>query len=313
MIGYMHELNIAGLDLNLVPALDALLRHRNVTRAAADVGLSQPAMSRALARLRDVLGDPLLVRTRSGYVPTTRARAIQPRLDAAIRHLRGVFEPPGFDPGTERRVLRLAASDVQTVLIVPGLMQRLAREAPGMDLRVEPYGADLAARLDGGALDLAFALTSTPLPPGAYSEIVGEDHLALVMRRGHPAAGRDWSIADYGIWPQVGVALLGDGQSEIDALLAASGIARRLSLVTPHFMAALAAVAATDMVTTVSAAFAARFAATLGLVQRPPPFAETRLRTTLVCSHIRAADPSLIWFRQVVREVAAGVALPEPG
>ena len=306
----MLEVNINGLDLNLVPALDALLRRRIVTRAAADVGLSQPAMSRALARLRDLQGDPLLVRTRSGYALTPRAQAIQPLLASAMRHLREVFEPTAFDPGVERRTLRLAASDAQTVLLVPGVMARLAHEAPGVDLRVEAYGADLAARLDSGALDLAFALATTPLPSGAYSEIVGEDRLALVMRRGHPAAGRPWTLADYGIYHHAAIGLLGDGQSELDALLAAGGVSRRIALVTPHFMAALATVAATDMVTTVSAALARRFAAPFGLVLRDPPLTETALRITLVCSHVRAADPVLAWFRTIVREVAAA---PEIG
>lgn len=305
MIIVMREVNIAGLDLNLVPALDALLRRRNVTRAAADVGLSQPAMSRALARLRDLQGDPLLVRTRSGYVLTPRAQAIQPLLASAVRQLRDLFQQQSFDPGTERRIVRLAAADTQTVLLVPGIMARLAGEAPGVDLRVEGYGPDLLGRLDSGALDLAFALSSTPLPPGTSSEVVAEDHLALVMRGGHPAAERAWSIADYGSYHHVGVALLGDGQSEIDALLAAEGVSRRIALVTPHFMAALAAVAVTDMVTTVSAALARRFAAVFGLVLHEPPFARTLLRTTLVCSYVRSADPFLAWFRALVREVAS--------
>ncbi|HEX7760380.1 MAG TPA: LysR family transcriptional regulator [Caulobacteraceae bacterium] len=300
----MRELNIAGLDLNLVPALDALLRRRNVTRAAADVGLSQPAMSRALARLRDLQGDPLLVRTRAGYVLTPRAQAIQPQLALAVTHLREVFQQQAFDPGEERRTLRLAGTDTQTVLLAPGIMARLTTQAPGVDLRVEPYRSDTMARVEDGSLDGFFALSGTALPPGAYSEIIGEDRLALVMRQGHPAAGRAWSIADYGLYQHVGVALLGDGQSEIDAILAARGVTRRIALVTPHFTAALATVASTDMVTTVSAALARRLAPALGLTLQAPPFGETRLRTTLVCSHVRAADPFLAWFRSVAREAA---------
>lgn len=313
MIITMREVNIAGLDLNLLPALEALLRRRNVTRAAADVGLSQPAMSRALGRLRDLQRDPLLVRTRAGYVLTPRAQAIQPLLASALRQLRDALQRQAFDPGTERRILRLAASDAQTVIIVPGVMARLAREAPGVDLRVEAYGPDFSARIESGALDLAFALSSTPLPSGVHSQPVGEDRLALVMRRGHPAAGRAWTIADYGSHQHVAVALLGDGQSEIDALLAAAGVSRRIALVTPHFMAALATVAATDMVTTVSATLAGRFAATLDLTLREPPFAAIALRLTLVCSHVRAADPFLVWFRALVRDVATEAARDPAG
>lgn len=306
----MREVNLAGLDLNLIPALEALLRRRNVTRAAEDVGLSQPAMSRALARLRDLQGDPLLVRTRAGYVLTPRAQAVQPLLAQAVAQLKGVFQAEDFDPAVVRRTVRLVAGDAQAILLLPDVMARLAVEAPGVEVRVEPYGPDVLERLEGGALDLVFALVSTPLPPGVHSEEVAKDQLALVMRRGHPAAALAWSLADYGQWGHVGVAIVGDGRSEIDALLAAHGVTRRIALVTPYFIAALAAVAATDLVTTVSALTARRFAAAFDLVLHDPPFADTRLTTTLVCSHVRAADPFLVWFRALVREVAGEAAMP---
>ncbi len=132
------------------------------------------------------------------------------------------------------------------------------------------------------------------------------------MRRGHPAAGRAWSIAEYGAWQHVGIALLGDGRSEIDARLAASGVTRRISLVTPYFTAALAVVAATDLVTTVSAALARRLAVPFDLALQPPPFGEMLLQSTLVCSHVRAGDPFLAWFRTVVRDVATTCMAAQP-
>ncbi len=307
MIVSMREINIAGVDLNLVPALDALLRRRSVTRAAADVGLSQPAMSRCLARLRDLQGDPLLVRSPAGYVLTARAQTLRPLLTAAMNQLRDVFRQQTFDPATERGAIRLAAADTHTILLLPGVAARLAVEAPGVDLRVEPYRRDTSERLNDGSLDLAFALSTTPLRSGTYSEAVAGDRLALVMRRGHPAARRAWSIADYGSCQHVEVDVLGAGQSPVDAILAARGIGRRIRLLTPHYMAALAAVATTDLVTTLSATFARRFAPAFDLVLHPPPFDETRLEVTLVYSHARAADPLLAWFRKVVREVALDV------
>ena len=127
------------------------------------------------------------------------------------------------------------------------------------------------------------------------------------MRRHHPAAARSWTLADYTSFDHVTVALLGDGQSEIDAILGASGLSRRTALVTPHFMAALATVSATDMITTISEAFAWRFADTFNLVLRKPPFAETELRMTLVWSNVRTTDPMLAWFRTLVQNVAEDV------
>ena len=304
----MRELNISGVDLNLLPPLAALLRRRNVTHAASDAGMSQPAMSRALARLRALLDDPLLVRGVAGYVLTPRAAALQPRLEAMLTGLRDMLTSQSFDPATARRTIRLAAADSHTVVLLPAVMARLARVAPGIDVRAEPYSADLQARIESGALDMAFATATTPLPPGSLSMPLADDRLVLVMRRGHPAADQDWRIADYARWQHVAVALLGDGQSEIDAQLAAAGVRRRIALVTPHFTAALAAVAATDMVTTIGESFARRFAVPLGLVLKPPPFAATDLRITLVWSSLRSSDALLAWFRDLLADVAAAIS-----
>lgn len=300
----MREVNLSGVDLNLLPPLAALLRTRNVTHAAAAAGMSQPAMSRALARLRALLDDPLLVRGRAGYVLTPRAAALAPLLAATLGGMQQLLRPQPFDPAVENRTIRLACADTHAILLIPAVMARLAAAAPGIDLRIEPYGPDIAARIERGDLDLAFATATTPLPPGALSAPLLADTLALVMRRGHPAAARDWTIADYGDWGHAGVALLGDGQSELDALLAAAGVRRRIAVVTPNFTSALAMVASTDLVTTISAAFAARFADSFDLVLKPPPLDDVAISITMVWSHVRDGDPVLRWFRGVLAEVA---------
>ncbi len=299
----MREVNLAGLDLNLLPALEALLRLRNVTKAAAEVGLSQPAMSRALARLREIFADPLLVRIGGGLSPTPAAEALQPKVAASLEGLRGLFRPPAINPAGLKRTFRLAAADAHTILIAPRLVARLEREAPGVDLVFSSIGRDIIARVEQGDVDVCFAVTGTPLPPGAVSEIIACDRLALVMRRGHPAANRQWTVADYALYRHATVSFFGDGVSEVDARLGAAGVERRIGLTTPHFMATVAAVATSDLVTTISAAFAARFAAHLDLVLKPPPF-DDALDMTAVSTRLRVADPALIWFRKILREVA---------
>ncbi len=300
----MREVNLSSIDLNLLPALEALLRRRNVTRAAADVGLSQPAMSRALQRLRGTLGDPLLVRASGGLAPTPRALALAPKLTALLDGIRGALREPVFDPAHMRRTFRIAASDAQTVLIAPELLRRISAEAPGVDLRFEPYGRDLHTRVEAGTLDLVFAVANFPLPPGVVSDPIGEDRLALVMRAGHRMAGRNWSAADYAAIDHVTVSIFGDPGSEIDARLAEAGVTRRIALTAPHFMAALACVGASDCVTTVSRALARRFAAAFDLALSEPPFADPILRMTLVRAASRAGDPALNWLRDRVREAA---------
>lgn len=302
----MRDVHLTSVDLNLLPALEALLRRRNVSAAAADVGLSQPAMSRALARLREVLGDVLLIRAPGGgYALSPRGEALAGQLAGALDQVKAVFQPPVFDPAQVERTIRMVGGDTQGILLMPPLMKRLAKEAPGIDLRLENYGPTMIQRMETGHLDLAFAIATAPLPPGARSEPYGVDRLALVMRKDHPAANKKWTIDDYGKWDQVGISIFGDAGSDMDAQLARAGVHRRMALIQPTFIGAIAAVSQTDMVTTISRVFAQRFAADFGLVLKEPPLPEVKLELTLAWSHVRAADPVLAWLRGVIREVAA--------
>lgn len=300
----MRDVHLPGLDLNLLPALEALLKRRNVSEAARDVGLSQPAMSRVLGRLREVLGDPLLVRMGSEYALSPRAQALSAQLITALDHVKAVFREPGFDPAHTQRTIRIVGLDTHTLLLAPALMARLAVEAPGIDVRFESYRPDIVERVETGQLDLVFATSTTPLPPGSRSETYAKDRLALVLRKGHPLAKRKWTIEDYGRVDHVGISIFGDPGSELDAQLAQAGVQRRMALVTPHFIAALAAVSRTDMATTQSRVFARNFADQYGLVLKEPPLANLDLDLTVVWSRVRDADPVLSWLRKVIGEVA---------
>jgi len=308
----MRDVHLPGLDLNLLPALEALLKRRNVSEAARDVGLSQPAMSRVLGRLRDVLGDPLLVRAAGGYALSPRAQALHAQLATALDQVKAVFRDPEFDPARTERTVRIVGLDTHTILMAPALMARLAKEAPGIDVRFEGYSPNIVERIETGQLDLVFAQATTPLPPGARSEFLVKDRLALVLRAGHPLARRKWTIEDYGRVDHVGISIFGDAGSELDAQLAPAGVKRRVALVTPHFMAALATVSGTDMATTVGRAFASRFAAPLGLILKEPPLPRTDLDMTIVWSGVRAADPVLAWMRKVIAEVAQDTMAAPP-
>jgi DNA-binding transcriptional LysR family regulator len=155
-----------------------------------------------------------------------------------------------------------------------------------------------------GAIDLAFALDTTPLPRGAMSEPLMEDRLCVVTRAGHPCGGA-WTVADYARYPSVVIALLGDSASEIDAELAASGITRAVTAIVPTFRAAAGIVAQTDSVTTISRAFASRLAGPLRLQLAEPPLRNARLGVVTVWADHRSNDPVLVWLRQVLHAVAA--------
>ena len=266
-------------------------------------------MSCALQRLREAIGDPLLVRVAGRLTPTPRALALAPALAAALDALEGVYREPSFEPSAIRREFRIAAADAATVLLAPAILRRVRAQAPGVDLRFEAYSADIRERMNSGLLDLAFATAATPLPPGAVSELVAEDRLALVMRDGHPAQKRDWTISDYGEFDHVTVTIRDDDDLEIDALLATFGVTRRIALRTPYFLAALAAVGASDCITTLSAALASRFCEIFGLTLAKPPFAGP-LTFTLVGSALRSNDTALNWLRRLIREAALEVYGP---
>jgi DNA-binding transcriptional LysR family regulator len=300
----MRDLNLRSVDLNLLPALEALLRRRHITRAAEEVGLSQPAMSHMLARLRRVLGDDLLVRGSSGFALTARAEEIAPRVAALLNAARAIYRPPPFEISKVRRVLHVAAADLHTILFLPDVMGRIRAEAPGIEISVHNYTRDIFKRLNDGSVDLVLADAETPLPPGAVSTVIGEDRYALVMREKHPAAGKRWRVAEYAKWDSVVVSIFGDGASDVDARLAKAGVARRIGLSTPHFMASLAAVSVTDMIATTSLIFAARHAKTFRLVVREPPLPEIRFTSTIIGSALRMNEPVISWFCALVKEVS---------
>ena len=301
----MREVNLAGVDLNLLPALEALIRRRNVTRAGADVGLSQPAMSRALARLRALLDDPILVRTSGGLSPTARAQALLPQLGLALDRLGEALRPGGFDAAALDRTFTLASTDVHSLLLGPPLLARLRALAPRSRLRFEPIAGDVRERVEAGDVDIVFAVASSPLPPGALSETLAGDRLALALRRGARRGGGPWTLEEYASREHVTVSIFGDRQSEIDAELGRAGLARRIAFTTPHFLSALAAAGATDCVTTLSAALARRFADAFNLELHEPPLRAPAFETTMAYSAARANDPGLAWLRARLREAAA--------
>ncbi len=303
----MRDLNLRSMDLNLLPALDALLRRRHVTQAAEEVGLSQPAMSHMLGRLRDVFADDLLVRGPSGLALTSCAEELAPRVAATLSAIRSVYRPAPFEISKVRRVLHVVACDLHSILFGPGLLARLQREAPGIELCLENYTRNVFKRLEDGTVDLVFADTDTPLRPGAVSTVIGQDRYAVVMRENHSAASRKWKLADYAKWDSAVVSIFGDGHSDVDARLAKAGVVRRIGLSTPHFMAMLAAVSTTDMIANTSPLFATRHALAYRLVVRDTPFPEIRFTSTVIGSALRRNDPVIRWFGALIKEISEEV------
>ena len=276
----MHETHLRAVDLNLLVPLDALLTHRSVTKAAAAIHLSQPAMSRALSRLRHLLDDPLLARGSGEAILTPRALALVAPLRQILSEVSGLVAPQAFDPADWQDEVTIAATDHQMILLLPTLMQRLERTAPLLNLRIVPFLASTIEQLRTGAVRLGFGLADA-LPASFRSLPLYEDGFVTLLRRNHPKAG-GMSAEVFAALDHILVTVLGQGPGLLDTLLARRGLQRRVALRLPHFYAALAVAARTDLVVSLPESIARRFADAFDLDVLPTPFVDIRFTIALI-------------------------------
>jgi DNA-binding transcriptional LysR family regulator len=198
------------MDLNLLRVFEAIYEDRNLVRAGKRLSLSQSAMSHALARMRDVLGDDLFVRTANGMEPTPRAMALAAQIRPALQEIWAALADDVFEPRTAKRQFVLAANDYVTALILGRLSQRLSVEAPLIDLVIRPSTRlDLAGQIDIGRIDLAIGIFAD-IPQRFQSMKVWEQNEAIVLHKDHPIADRAITLDDLLAYPLVTVSLGGE-------------------------------------------------------------------------------------------------------
>lgn len=303
----MIETHLASVDLNLLVVLDVLLEERSVTRAAARLRRTQPAVSRSLGRLRSLLGDPLLVREGGGLSPTPRALALVAPLRAVLAEIEGgLLRPARFDPSTATRSFTLASADYAEWLLMGPLVARVARHAPGVDLVLQRAGA----LTDGlQAADLAVA----PLGPGAEafrSRALLEDSFACLVRRDHPRVGDSLDVDTFVDLPHVLIAPRGQPGGVVDRLLEQRGLRRRVAVRLATFLVAPSLVAETDLVLTLPRRLALRAASSLPLRVLEPPLPLPGFTLHAAWPERLHHDPGHAWLREQLRLVASQ---DEPG
>lgn len=309
--------NLLRLDANLLVTLDVLLDERSVSGAARRLGLSQPAVSHALARLRALLGDPLLVRSGGRMAPTARAKALAAPLRSGLALLaQAITSPPTFDPAADEAQLRLAVLDVYATTLVPRLVHRAATAGPG--LRLDVSALDMRRvweQLRAGELDAAVIGPWAP-PEDIEAEMLFEEHLRALVRADHPlvAAGRAPTAADYCAWPHVTFRITGHGAHPIDAALAEGGHARRVLARLTHFQSAAEVARTTDAVVNLPSSLALGLAARdPGLVSFGIPLpAPITYAVSMVWPRTLDAVPAQRWFRAQVRACASAVLTAAP-
>lgn len=303
----MHEPNVQldPLDLKTLRLLTALLETGSVTRSGEMLGLSQPAASRGLERLRKALGDPLLVRTSKGYALTARAEALKPLAADAVAAVARMLEGERFDPATSRHTFRIAATDYGAVTVLSRVVARVVHEAPGVRLDIRPHASSTLSDLENGALDCAVDAEGELPPDFHYRELFRDDYVCLV-REGHPCLSKKGRVLErVGGCPRA-IMMYPEGSSMLpdDVLGDLGAIPSATALRTPYFMSTPWIIAETDLVICLPRRAGERLASLNGLkVLRLPNSPSFSYR--LIWHERLHRNPAMQWLRSLICRTAA--------
>ena len=298
-------MNIRKLDLRLLECLDALVTERNVTRAASRVHLSQPAMSSALKRLRDVFGDPLLARTQRGMVPTPRGIELAQSARSVLQNVQAMSSGARpFEPATAERTFRIAMTDYAEFVLLPSLIRRLQVEAPHINVAIRPHdGRTQADELADGNIDLAIASFRNVSARLRARELFRERFVCLA-RKDNLKIGKRLTLAKFTDLSHAFISPRGGGfYGATDQALAAMDRARRIAVSVPHFLVAPFIVAGSDLIMVMPERVARHYAATLPLRILEPPVRIEGFGVSQVWHERSDHDSAVTWLRAVITEL----------
>jgi DNA-binding transcriptional LysR family regulator len=305
----IHVMNLSSIDLNLLVALDALISEAHVGRAARKIGLSQPAASHALKRLRDLFSDPLLVRVGSRMQLTPRAIGLRDSLAETLDRVQTFLVADSFEPARSSRHFSLMMQDHVAHLIVPALVKRVHSEAPGVGLRVLPWqspGSVNAERLR--SIDLLISCSAIEIP-GFQKEILFTDTEVTVVRRGHPSSSRITNLKWFLNSRHVAVVGRGLTEDPVDTWLRQEGLTRQIVLRVPSYLQALQAATLANLVAFVPKRLAESLARPLSLAVLPPPIDPGEYQEYLHYPRPAIQDSASIWLRKLTLEIGEQLEL----
>ncbi|HSV44485.1 MAG TPA: LysR family transcriptional regulator [Ramlibacter sp.] len=293
------------LDLNLLPVVVALVENGSVSGAARTLGMSQPAVSSALGRLRQVFADPLFVRTSRGMEPTPRTLALIGPTRTALGVVDNeILRSSLFDPATSDRKFTLALSDIGEMVFLPKMLQRLALEAPATSVRsVTLPPAAIERGLELGEIDLAIGYFPDLKGNNFFQQRLFSHNFVCLLRSGHPIKGAKLTPRQFMALGHAVVNAEGRSQEVFERYLAKQGIRRRVVLNTPHFMSIPAIIAKSDLVATVPLAVGVTFAETSRIRMVKPPFDIPSFDLKQHWHRRFHNDPQSKWLRAMVQEL----------
>ncbi len=308
-------MNIKKIDLNLLVYLDVLLDEGNVTRAAENLGISQPAMSNGLKRLRELFNDPLLVRTSEGMTPTARAEELRPVLREVLASVeKAVQNSADPDPASMDMVFRISASDYTESTLIPSLLQRLRATAPGVTLDLLTPSDVTFREVEQGKVDLVINRFNE-LPLSFHQTSLWSDDFACVFHRDNPI-GKDFDLDAYlnadHIWVSktgmgIGVGIDPNAAQRlgwVDEALSKLGMQRRIRVFTRHYQAAMRLAETEDLIVTLPSKAAGLAKNNSRLVVRAPPFEIPPIELKMAWSPLLHHNTTHRWMRRTIAEVA---------
>lgn len=316
-------MNIASADLNLLKYLDVLLREKNVTRAAEQLGITQPAMSNSLKRLRQLFGDPLLIRTSEGMSATDRALELQPLVRQLIAQAESLFTPEDvFQPSESRRVFRIMTSDYAEGTLVPHIVRRLREEAPEVVLDFVTPSDVSYPDMEQGRVDMAINRFNEI--PGSFHQVtLWRDAFSCLLNRDNPIA-RHFDLDSYLSAQHIWVSKTGfgvgfgmnpeklGGLGWIDHALQRLGRTRKISIFTRHYQMPGLLAMNNDLVATLPSRVARMQAQNPQLVIKSPPFEIPEFELKMAWSPLLHHNAAHRWLRRLIQEEAEKILAEDP-
>lgn len=300
---HMQLTHLRRADLNLLPALMVLLEERQVSKAAQRFHLSQPAMSRVLARLRETFADELLIRTTKGYELTAKARRLHDELPGVLGELDRIMRGDAFDPAKSTNAFRIGCPDHASLAFAPVLAERMAREAPLASLEIVAWNEESFADVTRGQLDMVIWANEVPAPLESLE--LHEDEMVCVLSADHPLGKGRLTLERYVAFPHVHVTVKAERRHSIAQQLVGHGVRRRIGLRVPYFSAAVLAVIGTPLIATVPRWAVRSYESDARIRVVAPPIVLEHPRYLIAWHPRMTADPAHRWFRSVMIDAAA--------
>lgn len=297
-------MELSDVDLNQLVLFQQLMVERRVSRVAENMGLTQPAVSNTLAKLRRQFGDELFVRTPAGMMPTPFAEQLAEPIGYALGMIHSSLnQHRAFDPGTVKRAITVGMTDIGEIVFLPALVDRLRREAPGISLNtVRNSATNLRDDMEAGKVDLAIGPMSQ-LKAGFFQRRLFRQRYVCLFRQGHPLERKRLSLADFKVAEHLTVVSAGTGHGKVDELIRRAGIERTVRLTIPHFVSVGQILQRTDLVATVTERLAESLSEPFGLTYRPHPVELPEIAINVFWHAKVHRSPAHQWLRTVVFEL----------